>query len=66
LKRKLKQKDATLTVADTAHVVSALAASLVNGEPLWLLKLLLISKKLIDCLPANVTPAARSKTKKSQ
>lgn len=66
LKRKLKQKDATFTVADTAQIVSALAASLVDSEPLRLLKLLLISKKLIDCLQTNVVPAAPIKTKRSK
>jgi hypothetical protein len=63
LKRKLKTKIGTFSVADTASIVMALAESLLEGEPLHRLKLLFISKKLTDCLQANVVPAAPGKDK---
>ena len=61
LKRKLKAKTGTFTVADTASIVIALAESLLEGEPLQRLKLLFISKKLTDCLQTNVVPAVPAK-----
>jgi hypothetical protein len=63
LKRKLKAKTATFTVADTASIVMALADALLDGEPLQRLKLLFISKKLMDCLQDNVVPSVPAKVK---
>lgn len=61
LKKKLKTKTGTFSVADTASIVMALAESLLDGEPLQRLKLLFIFEKLTDCLQANVVPAAPAK-----
>lgn len=61
LKRKLKTKTSTFSVADTTSIVTALAAFLLDGEPLQRLKLLHISKKLSDCLLANLVPSAPAK-----
>jgi hypothetical protein len=68
LKRKLKTKAGTFTVADTASLIMAVAESLIDGEPLQRLKLLFISQKLADCLQANVVPAAsaNSRARKSK
>ena len=61
LKRKLKTKTGTFTVADTASIVMAIAESLLEGEPLKRLKLLFITKKLTDCLQTNVVPGVPAK-----
>ena len=61
LKKKLTKQVATFTVADTASVVIVVAESLLEGEPLKRLKLLFISKKLMDCLQTNVVPAVPAK-----
>lgn len=61
LKRKLKTNTGGFSVADTASIVNAVAESLLDGEPLQRLKLLFISKKLIDCLQANIVPDAPAK-----
>ena len=61
LRRKLKTKTGTFTVADTASIVLAVAESLLEGEPLQQLKLLFIAKKLTDCLQNNVVPAVPAK-----
>ena len=66
LKRKLKAKTGTFTVADAASIVVLLADSLLAGDPLLRYKLLVIAKKLADCLIANMVPAAPSKAKKSK
>ncbi len=52
--RKLKSKTGTLTVADVARILMALAKSLVLAEPLQEAKLLMIAQSLTDCLQANV------------
>jgi hypothetical protein len=61
-------KTAAFTVADTACIVLGVAESLLEGEPSKKLKLLMIAKKLADCLQSNVVPAvpAKSKPKKSK
>lgn len=61
LKRKLNTKTGSFTVADTVSIVTALAESLLDGEPLQRLNLLFISKKLTDCLQADVVPAVPAK-----
>jgi hypothetical protein len=63
LKRKLKAKTGTFTVADTASIVMALAESLLEGGPLQRLNLILIAKKLTDCLEVNVVPASSAKAR---
>lgn len=64
LKRKLATKGSNFTVADTASIVMALAESLLDGQPLQRLKLLLMAKKLIDCLETNVVPSTTASAKK--
>ena len=54
LRIKLARKKATFTVADTASIVMALAESILEGEPLKRLALLLTAKKLIDCLESSL------------
>jgi hypothetical protein len=59
LKKKLAKKSGTFTVADTASIVMALAESILEGEPLKRLALLVTAKKLIDCLESSVVPWRR-------
>jgi Plasmid pRiA4b ORF-3-like protein len=67
LKMKLAKKNATFTVADTASIVMAVADSLLEGEPLKRLALLVTAKKLIDCLEHNVVkPTFPTKAKRSK
>jgi hypothetical protein len=54
LKKKLIDQDADFTIADTADILSHLANSMFEREPLKLLNLFFIAKKLIDLLDANV------------
>lgn len=63
LKKKLVKKDGNFTVTDIASIVLALADSLIEGEPLKRLKLLLISRKLTDCLTENVVAVVPDKPK---
>jgi hypothetical protein len=63
IKKKLAKKDGNFTVTDIAIIVMALAESLIDGEPLKRLKLLLISRKLTDCLIENVVPVVPVKPK---
>lgn len=65
LRIKLARKKATFTIADTASIVMAIADSLLEGEPLKRLGLLVTAKKLIDCLEHNVvSPALPTKARK--
>lgn len=60
IKQKSTKKKASLTIAETISVSKVVAESLLEGEPLKLLALLLTARKLIDCLQANiVTPDLR-------
>lgn len=64
IKKKLAKKTASFTVADTASIVMAIADALLEGEPLKRLNLLLVAKKLIDCLESNVMSSGLAKTRK--
>ena len=69
LKKKLVKKDASFTVAEVTSMVLAAAESFVDAEPKQQVALLVVAKKLMDCLqadiasshlrPANTTKATR-------
>ncbi len=66
LKKKLVKTDGPYTVAEVAGMVMAIAESLVDAEPKQQVTLLLVAKKLMDCLQANITtsnlrPAKRTR-----
>src|SRR5579871_1208528 len=68
IKKKLRKKDSSFTVAEVASVVMALADSFLDAEPKQQVALLLIAKKLMDCLQANIVmsdlrPVKASKAK---
>lgn len=50
IKKKLTKTDGAVTVADTGKIVVAVSESLHEGEPIRRYRLLIIAKKLIDCL----------------
>lgn len=54
LKKKLAKKDGSFTVAEVASMVMALADAFVDGEPKRQAALLLVARKLMDCLQANI------------
>ena len=54
LKKKLEKKDAAFTVVDVDHMVMAVGESFGDAEPKKQAALLLISKKLMDCLQNNI------------
>jgi hypothetical protein len=66
IKKKLVKKTASFSIADTASIVMAIADSLLEGEPLKRLNLLLVAKKLIDCLESNVRSTGLAKIKRSK
>src|SRR5262245_19838286 len=55
LKKKLVKKDASFTVAEVASIVMAMADSFVDAEPMQQVAMLVVAKKLMDCLQANIT-----------
>jgi hypothetical protein len=59
IKKKLAKKSSTFTIVETASIVSGIADSLLEGEPLKQLTLIFIAKKLIDCLQSSVAPSVR-------
>jgi len=60
LQKKLARKDASFTVAEAASMVMAAADFFVDAEPQQQVVLLLVARKLMDCLQANVvTPDLR-------
>ena len=66
LKKKLAKTDGPYTVAEVAGMVMAIAESLVDAEPKQQVTLLIVAKKLMDCLQANITtsnlrPAKRTR-----
>jgi hypothetical protein len=66
IKKKLAKKDGTFTVAEVAGMVMAAAESFVDAEPEQQLALLVVARKLMDCLQANIaTPAVPAKAKKA-
>jgi Plasmid pRiA4b ORF-3-like protein len=66
IKKKLAKKNTAFTIADTASIVMAIADSILEGEPLKRFNLLLVAKKLIDCLEHNIVPALPAKVRKSK
>jgi hypothetical protein len=54
LKKKLLKKDGSFTVAEVASMVMTAAGSFVGAEPQQQVALLLVAKKLMDCLQANI------------
>jgi hypothetical protein len=64
IKKKLAKKASTFTIAETASIVMAIADAILEGEPLKRFNLLLVGKKLIDCLESNVMPTGLAKTRK--
>jgi hypothetical protein len=66
LKKKLLKKDGSFTVAEVGGMVLAVADSFVDAEPMQQVALLVVAKKLMDCLQANIAtsnlrPAKRTK-----
>jgi hypothetical protein len=64
LRIKLARKKGSFTVAEAASIVMAIADSLIDGEPLKRLAMLVTAKKLIDCLESNVAPSVPAKARK--
>ena len=54
LKKKLAKKDGSFTVAEVASMVMAAADSFLEAEPKQQVALLLVARKLMDCLQANI------------
>jgi hypothetical protein len=54
LKKKLAKKDASFTIAEAASMVLAAADSFVDSQPQQQIALLLVAKKLMDCLQTNI------------
>lgn len=63
LRIKLARKKATFTVADTASMVMALSESFLDAEPKKQVGLLLVAKKLMDCLQGNIVMPKAKKPK---
>ena len=53
LKKKLVKKDDSFTVAEVASIVMAMAGSFVDAEAKQQVALLVVAKKLMECLQAN-------------
>lgn len=65
IKKKLMKQGSSYTVAETASIVMGIADAILEGEPLKRFNLLVVSKKLIDCLQANIVmPSLPGKVKK--
>src|SRR5262249_44446619 len=54
LKKKLAKQDAGFTVAEVAGMVMAAAESFIDAEPRQQVALLLVAKKLMECLQASI------------
>jgi len=54
LKKKLAKKAGSFTVAEVASMVMAAAESFVDAEPKQQVALLMVAKKLMDCLQKNI------------
>ena len=66
LKKKLVKTDGPYTVAEVAGMVMAIAESLVDAEPKQQVTLLLVAKKLMDCLQANITTSEPAASEEDQ
>ena len=54
VKKKLAKKGSSLTVAEVASMVMAVGESFLDAEPKQQIVLLLVAKKLMDCLQENI------------
>jgi hypothetical protein len=54
LTKKLAKKDGSFTVAEVVSMVMAAAEAFVDAEPQQQVPLLLVARKLMDCLQANI------------
>jgi hypothetical protein len=64
LKKKLAKKNAAFTIAEIASIVMAAAESFLDAQAKQQAALLLIAKKLMDCLQTNIIMAdLRAKAK---
>jgi len=54
VKKKLGKEGGSFTVAEIASMVMAAADSFVDGEPQQQVALLLVARKLMDCLQVNI------------
>jgi len=71
LKKKLAKQSGSFTIAEVASMVLAAAESFVDAEPQQQASLLLVAKKLMDCLQANIVmpdlrPAKTTKATKGK
>lgn len=57
LKNRVVKAGGAFTLSDIATIVMALSESLLEGEPLYRLTLLVIAKKLTDCMQSTAIPA---------
>ena len=66
-KKNLTKPDADFTVAEVAGILMAVAEAFVDAEPKQQIGLLLVAKKLIDCLQQNIVePVEPAKGKKAK
>jgi len=66
LKKKLTKKEGRFTVAEVTSMVMAAAESLLDAEPKQQKALLIVAKKLMDCLEKNIVmPDLQAKVKKA-
>ncbi len=63
IKKKLAMKGSSFTVAEVASMVMAVADAFLDAEPKQQIVLLLIAKKLMDCLQENVVMPKAKKAK---
>ena len=66
LTKKLAKSHARFTVADTASFVMAAAESLLERQPLHQVRVLMLAKKLTDCLQTNVVSGVTVHAKTSK
>jgi hypothetical protein len=71
LKKELAKEDASFTVAEVASMVMAAADSFVDAEPKQQVALLLVARKLMDCLQTNIVmpdlrPVKRTRASKAK
>lgn len=62
----IKKKSPSFTIAETASIVMAIADAILEGEPLKRFNLLVVAKKLIDCLESNVVSTGIAKGRKQK
>jgi hypothetical protein len=66
-KKNLTKPDADFTVAEVAGIIMAVAEAFIDAEPKQQIGLLLVAKKLMDCLQQNIVePVEPAKGKKAK